>query len=268
MMCHGKNGKGGKASGSSAFRSLALLLSFLAADAFSLTSLGAAFAPKNLPPEALQLHHPERMRYVSANANDRSLGSLIAYPSLAISDSNLPGLPEQRSQDQQIQAALPLGGTVRDTKWRVREERGPAFFVGDGNSNNKEQAKQTTYCTSTVTFRGIAGDANRGTVDYDPGTCITELEAAQSNSIYGKSKGLRWVSKTTRVIQLTARWKVKLPEGKFIYKGYIDGGRRRQIEGKSGQSNLEMTGTILTGDDDSSNRVVGKFTADLIERLE
>ena len=90
----------------------------------------------------------------------------------------------------------------------------------------------------------------------------------ESDNIYGKSKGLRWVSKTTRVIQLTARWKVKLPEGKFIYKGYIDGGRRRQIEGKSGQNNLEMTGTILTGDDDSSNRVVGKFTADLTYRLE
>ena len=115
-------------------------------------------------------------------------------------------------------------------------------------------------------FRGSAGDSNRGTLEYDPGTCISDVKA---DSIYGKSKGLRWVSKTTRVIQLTARWKVKLPEGKYIYKGYIDGGRRRQIEGKSEQNNMEMTGTILTGDDDSTNlRVVGKFTADLIERME
>lgn len=261
---------------------LSLLISFLAADVFSLASFAAAFAPNNQPPAALHLHHSDRTRYVSANdvpikgspiaypslaISDANLPGLPTYPSLAISDANLPGLPEERSQDQQIQAALPLGGTVRDTKWRVREERGPAFFAGDGNSNSKE-ARQTTYCTSTVIFQGIAGDSNRGTVDYDPGTCTTELEAAESNSIYGKSKGLRWVSKTTRVIQLTARWKVKLPEGKFIYKGYIDGGRRRQIEGKSGQNNLEMTGTILSGEDDSSNRVVGKFTADLIERME
>lgn len=240
---------------------LSLLISFLAADAFSLTSLAAAFAPNNQPPAALHLYHLDVPS--SSLACDP-----LTYPSLAISDANLPGLPEQRSQDQQIQAALPLGGTVRDTKWRVREERGPAFFAGDGNSSINKEAKQTTYCTSTVIFRGIAGDSNRGTVEYDPGTCITELEALERDNIYGKSKGLRWVSKTTRVIQLTARWKVKLPEGRFIYKGYIDGGRRRQIEGKSGQNNLEMTGTILTGDDDSSNRVVGKFTADLIERLE
>ena len=233
---------------------VSLLVAYLATDVFTLASLASAFAPYHQPPSSHPIT-PERVRYVSEKPTD----SPIIFPSLTISDTNLPGLPEQRSQDQQIRAALPLGGTVRDTKWRVREERGPTFA---GNGNNKD----TAYCTSTVIFRGSAGDSNRGTLEYDPGTCISDVEA---DSIYGKSKGLRWVSKTTRVIQLTARWKVKLPEGKYIYKGYIDGGRRRQIEGKSEQNNMEMTGTILTGDDDSTNlRVVGKFTADLIERME
>uniref|UniRef100_A0A7S0ACI6 Uncharacterized protein n=1 Tax=Minutocellus polymorphus TaxID=265543 RepID=A0A7S0ACI6_9STRA len=233
-------------------------VSYLAADAFALASLAAAFTTIDHRPTSPHNPIPERvLRYGS----DTPLRNPISYPSLAISDANLRGLPEQRSQDQQIQAALPLGGTVRDTKWRVREERGPAFFVGGAKS------KDTTYCTSTVIFRGIAGDSNRGTVDYDPGTCQTDVEAEENSVIFAKSKGLRWVSKTTRVIQLTARWKVKLPEGRYIYKGYIEGGRRRQIEGKRGQNNMEMTGTILTGEDDSTNRVVGKFTADLIERM-
>ena len=238
---------------------VSLLVAYLATDVFTLASLASAFAPYHQPPSSHPIT-PERVRYVS----EKPIDNPIIFPSLIISDTNLPGLPEQRSQDQQIRAALPLGGTVRDTKWRVREERG-----WNGNNSNKAKTKDTVYCTSTVIFRGSAGDSNRGTVEYDPGTCRSDVEAVEADIIYGKSKGLRWVSKTTRVIQLTARWKVKLPEGKYIYKGYIDGGRRRQIEGKSGQNNMEMTGTILTGDDDSTNlRVVGKFTADLIERME
>ena len=236
---------------------------YLVADA-SLASLASAFAT-TINHQPTPPHNPTipESRYVISESSLHN--PVTAYPSLAISDSNLPGLPEQRSQDQQIQAALPLGGTVRDTKWRIREERGPAFTGGYG----AKKSKDTMYCTSTVIFRSVAGDSNRGTVEYDPGTCqtINLVNAGDENSdVFAKSKGLRWVSKTTRVIQLTARWKVKLPEGRYIYKGYIDGGRRRQIEGMSGQNKLEMTGTILTGDDDATNRVVGKFTADLIDR--
>lgn len=246
---------------------LSLLRSYLVVDA--LASSAAAFAPPQQAPlihpaATASLHHGSRVRYAVTISKPPPTN---AYPTLAISDANLAGLPELRSQDQQIRAALPLGGTVRGTKWRVREERGPAF---GGDRSGKSKA--TTFCTSTVVFQGVAGDSNRGTVEYYPGTCQTDVEAEEngSSSKYGKSKGLRWVSKTTRVIQLTARWKVRLmPEGKkFIYKGYIDGGRRRQIEGKSGQNNLEMTGTILMGEDDSANFPVGKFTADLIEKIE
>lgn len=240
-----------------------VVLLCLVADA-SLASLASAFATTTINHQPTPPHNPTipESRYVISEA---IRNPMAAYPSLAISDSNLPGLPEQRSQDQQIQAALPLGGTVRDTKWRIREERGPAFTGGGGAT---KKSKDTTYCTSTVIFRGVAGDSNRGTVEYDPGTCqkIDLVDADENSDVFAKSKGLRWVSKTTRVIQLTARWKVKLPEGRYIYKGYIDGGRRRQIEGTSGQNKLEMIGTILTGDDDTTNRVVGKFTADLIDR--
>ena len=241
-----------------------IVLYLVVLDASLATALASAFVT-TMNHQPTPPHNPTipELIYITSESLHNTIA---AYPSLAISDSNLPGLPEQRSQDQQIQAALPLGGTVRDTKWRVREERGPAFIGG----GVKKKSKDTMYCTSTVIFRGVAGDSNRGTVEYDPGTCqkidLDLVDADENSDVFAKSKGLRWVSKTTRVIQLTARWKVKLPEGRYIYKGYIDGGRRRQIEGMSGQNKLEMTGTILTGDDDTTNRVVGKFTADLIER--
>lgn len=123
---------------------LSPLISFLAADVFSLASFAAAFAPNNQPPAALHLHHHELIRNVSANdVPSSSLSNgLFTYPSLAISDTNLPGLPEERSQDQQIQAALPLGGTVRDTKWRVREERGPAFLLEMATVTARRQDKR------------------------------------------------------------------------------------------------------------------------------
>lgn len=179
------------------------------------------------------------------------------FPSLAISDANLPGLPELRTQNQQVQAALPLGGTIRGTKWRVREERGESMSP----TTKDGKTASTFFCTSTVTFQGFDDEPNRGTVEYDQGTC--------DNGDEGGGKGLRWVGKTTRVVQLTARWKVRLPQGKFIYKGYIDGGRRRQIEGRGGSNSAEMTGVILTGEDSSDNpRIVGKFTADLIQKFE
>ncbi len=135
--------------------SSSMIVLYLVADA-SLASLASAFAT-TINHQPIPPHNPTipESRYVISESSLHN--PLAAYPSLAISDSNLPGLPEQRSQDQQIQAALPLGGTVRDTKWRVREERGPAFTGGGGA---KKKSKDTMYCTSTVIFRGVAGDSN------------------------------------------------------------------------------------------------------------
>ncbi len=44
-------------------------------------------------------------------------------------------------------------------------------------------------------------------MEYDPGTCQKNdlVDADENSDVFTKSKGLRWVSKTTRVIQLTAR---------------------------------------------------------------
>mmetsp|Transcript_33561 Transcript_33561/g.49131 ORF Transcript_33561/g.49131 Transcript_33561/m.49131 type:complete len:239 (+) Transcript_33561:156-872(+) len=162
---------------------------------------------------------------------------------LILSQNNLPGLPEYRSQDQQISAAMPLP-TIRG-QWRVREERGPLM-----SSDNKPRV-----CVSTVVFRGFLDEPNKGIIDYDSGAaCGDELSTG------------RWVSKTTdRVVQLSARWKVKLPAGRFIYKGFISAG---STVGAGGAVNAEMSGLILTGEEVGREKVVGKFTADLLKMFD
>lgn len=80
----------------------------------------------------------------------------------------------------------------------------------------------------------------------------------------------RWVTKPSDIkrgsIQLSARWKVRLPEGVFIYKGFIEASK---IMGRDGSPyDADMVGVILTGEDVNREKLVGKFRGDFVKMLD
>mmetsp|Transcript_1416 Transcript_1416/g.3055 ORF Transcript_1416/g.3055 Transcript_1416/m.3055 type:complete len:262 (-) Transcript_1416:14-799(-) len=167
---------------------------------------------------------------------------LSALQSTAVSEATVPSAGgEIRSQGEQLRDSIPLA-TVRG-RWRIRENRGPLMSVGG----------KGRICSSTVIFRGFVGDPNKGVVDYESTEC-------------GESSGGRWITKpTTRVRQLSARWKLKLPAGRFIYRGFIEAG---SAVGRNGSVSAEMIGDILTGDNVGKEKKVGTFRADLMRSFD
>jgi len=82
----------------------------------------------------------------------------------------------------------------------------------------------------------------------------------------------RWVSKPSSIrkgtIQLSARWKIRLPDDKrvLIYKGNIEAAK---IMGKNGSPyDAEMVGVILTGEKVGEEKVVGRFRGDFLRMLD
>jgi len=169
--------------------------------------------------------------------------------------------------------------TMRGTQWRVIEDRSSPSFYGKDSSIKR--------CKSFATFGGFASDANKGTVDVEyicpsksstsssvgtvTGVAATTTAATTTTAQSFTTSG-RWVTKPSRLargsVQLSARWKVKLPEdGKIIiYKGFIDADK---IVGRGGKSvSAEMSGVILTGEEVNKEIVIGKFRADLIRQLD
>lgn len=152
---------------------------------------------------------------------------------------------EVRSQGQQMRDAMVLK-TMRGTEWRIVEERGPAMG-------------STRQCTATGIFSGFVDEPNKGTMNYK------SSQSCDAEQSFG-----RWVTKPSEIrrgaVQLSARWKVKLPAGQFIYKGFIqaDG----STLGMNGAVSAEMTGQILTGEEVGKEKVVGRFRADLIRQFD
>lgn len=182
--------------------------------------------------------------------------------------------PEVQTQSQQMSDAMVIK-TMRGTQWRVVEDRitSGAFFG----------KKSPRYCRSLVTFGGFASVDNKGTVgvEYfcrdasdDTVTATTEPSPDNNDALSATTitttKG-RWVTKPSRLargsVQLSARWKVRLPNGggTVIYKGFIDADK---IIGRTGKKiNAEMVGVILTGEEVNKEKVIGKFTADFVRQL-
>lgn len=174
-----------------------------------------------------------------------------------------------QTQSQQMSDAMVIK-TMRGTQWRVIEDRSSPSSFGKGLPRTK--------CKSLATFSGFASDANKGTVNVEymcptgsPTGSSTATETTSSTAPTFTTSG-RWVTKPSRLargsVQLSARWKVKLPDGGgiIIYKGFINADK---IIGKSGKSvSAEMVGVILTGEEVNKETVIGKFTADLVRQLD
>lgn len=163
---------------------------------------------------------------------------------LAASNGGPPPPLQVRTQSQQMSEAMVLR-TMRGTQWRLFEER-----------DNTHQS-----CRATATFRGFAGEDNKGAVRVDV-RCDNDGDAHAASG--------RWVVVPSSIrkgsIQLSARWKVRLPEGTFIYKGSIEASR---IMGRNGSPmDADMTGVILTGEDVNRERVVGKFRGNFVRLLD
>jgi len=204
-----------------------------------------------------------------------------------------------QSQSQQMNDAMVIS-TMRGTEWRILEERdlsnknnnaGPIIF-------GKNSPKQ---CKSIATFSGFVSDTNKGTVTVkylcggdkngrsnDDDTNVSDTIATPTNASSLSTNG-RWVTKPSRIsrgsIQLSARWKVKLPTtdaavnndgagsgkgssqggGTIIYKGNIEASKMIGRNGKSVEA--EITGLILTGAKVNEEKVIGKFTGDFIRKL-
>eukprot|EP00553_Chaetoceros_curvisetus_P000243 CAMPEP_0204629652 /NCGR_PEP_ID=MMETSP0717-20131115/18614_1 /ASSEMBLY_ACC=CAM_ASM_000666 /TAXON_ID=230516 /ORGANISM="Chaetoceros curvisetus" /LENGTH=191 /DNA_ID=CAMNT_0051646639 /DNA_START=398 /DNA_END=970 /DNA_ORIENTATION=- len=165
---------------------------------------------------------------------------------------------------------------MRGTEWRVLEQR----YLSNSNASFGEGSPK--MCKSIATFSGFASDANKGTVavNYEP-SCGSSSASSGSSSTSPTTKTTsngRWVTKPSRIakgsIQLSARWKVKLPTSNdgggggsnIIYKGFIDA---EPMIGKNGKSvSATMTGLLVTGDEVGKEKVIGKFTADFIRQLD
>jgi len=159
-----------------------------------------------------------------------------------------------QTQSQQMNEAMVLK-TMRGTQWRVIEERYSDSYFGKGFN-----------CKSLATFNGFVGDTNKGTVTVEY-TCGSEDDGKAA------TRSGRWVTKPSRLakgsVQLSPRWKVKLPEdsggGTIIYKGFINA---EKMIGRAGKSvSAEMVGVILTGEQVNHERVIGRFTADFVRQL-
>lgn len=184
-------------------------------------------------------------------------GTLLvsAMQTYSNSKSNSPP-PMVQTQSQQMNDAMVIS-TMRGTEWRILEERylsNPNASFGKGSPN---------VCKSVATFSGFASDANKGTVSVNY-SCGSSSKTTSNG---------RWVTKPSRIakgsIQLSARWKVKLPNeggGSIIYKGFIDA---EPIIGRSGKSvSATMTGLLVTGEEVGKEKVVGKFTADFVRQMD
>mmetsp|Transcript_26606 Transcript_26606/g.37475 ORF Transcript_26606/g.37475 Transcript_26606/m.37475 type:complete len:283 (+) Transcript_26606:243-1091(+) len=189
-----------------------------------------------------------------------SMPSSSLSASLLLANSELS--PDIRSQGEQIAAAMPLP-TIRG-QWRIRENRGPLMSPDTNKSR---------ICTATIIFRGFIDEPNKGIAEYISKDCDVrgeELsESSSSSPPHQKTITGRWITKTTnRVVQLSARWKLRLPSTggqRYIYKGFIDAGF---TIGTNGAVSAEMTGDILTGEEVGKEKVVGTFRADLIKQFD
>mmetsp|Transcript_20461 Transcript_20461/g.46441 ORF Transcript_20461/g.46441 Transcript_20461/m.46441 type:complete len:256 (-) Transcript_20461:33-800(-) len=160
-----------------------------------------------------------------------------ALPSTTLSEAAARVPPAAGS----MQFSVPLSN-VRG-RWRILEVRGPAMSV-DGTPRT---------CASAVTFRGFIEDLNRGVVDYESAEC-------------GEASGGRWVTRpSAKVKQLSACWKLRLPAGRFIYRGTIEAGT---AVGRNGSVSAEMAGEIITGDEVGKEKRVGTFRADLVRSFD
>ena len=177
-------------------------------------------------------------------------------------DKNKPPPLQVRTQSQQMNDAMVLK-TMRGTQWRIIEERNIGSTTDSGGLDPLQR------CRAIATFRGFETEDNKGVVNVnvqcsrvtDQGSALTTNESSSSG---------RWVTKPSNIkrgsIQLSARWKVRLPEGIFIYKGYIQASK---IMGKDGSPyDADMTGVILTGEDVNKEKVVGSFRGDFVKVLD
>lgn len=249
------------------------------------------------PPPPLQLSLPHAQQpgtpiIQQYNRNPRQeeqqlQRSNIAYTSYLSSSSSSSllssALPEVEVQTQaeQMRQAMVLS-TMRGTQWRVFEERGPKMqrLESEGSSgtfsptNNKKDnmsGARPQLCTSTAYFSGFVESPNKGTVQVESKCAVAEdgtFTAPPTTPADATSKTGRWVTKPSDIrrgsIQITARWKLRLPEGQFIYKGYVVASDR--TIGRNGAIAAEMTGVILTGEDVNKEIEVGKFRADLLRQ--
>mmetsp|Transcript_7568 Transcript_7568/g.8262 ORF Transcript_7568/g.8262 Transcript_7568/m.8262 type:complete len:180 (+) Transcript_7568:3-542(+) len=159
---------------------------------------------------------------------------------------------------------MPLS-TIRG-QWRIRENRGPLM---------SPDTKKSRICTATIIFRGFIDEPNKGIAEYTSKDCDV-LPVVQGNDSVQSTSSMpsqtitgRWITKTTnRVVQLSARWKLRLPSTggqRYIYKGFIDAGF---TIGTNGAVSAEMAGDILTGEEVGKEKVVGTFRADLIKQFD
>jgi len=166
----------------------------------------------------------------------------------------------------------------------IEEQRSPSYFGKDSPRT----------CRSLATFSGFVSDTNKGTVtveymcsggggDDDGGAGGDDGGTATAPR--SRSSSGRWITKPSRLargsIQLSPRWKVKLPKEMssttgttgetptaktVIYKGFIDA---EQMIGRAGKSvSAEMVGVVLTGEEVNKEKVVGRFTADFVRQLD
>ena len=168
---------------------------------------------------------------------------------------------EPQFQGEQMRNAMVLK-TMQNTQWRLLEDRKPVMSL-------KHLPRQ---CRSSVEFRGFADQPNKGKIRYvlesldcqDSGVNLDLLSSPASSLSYTGN----WVSKPSEIrqgsVQLSARWKVKLPSGTFIYKGFLQTSSTR---GRGGLVTSEMQGLILTGEELNNEVVVGRFRGDLVRML-
>ena len=147
-----------------------------------------------------------------------------------------------RTQREQMRDAMVLK-TMRGTEWRLVEDRGPAMTGGG----------EQQQCLSNAVFSGFFKQPNKGIMSYDSQSC-------------NEASSGRWITKpSARAVQLSPRWKVKLPAGQFIYRGFI---KATKTIGRNGLIEAEMMGDIITGDEIGKEKIVGKFRADLIRQFD
>jgi len=188
--------------------------------------------------------------------------SVLLLAALDTNTNNNP-LLQVRTQSQQMNDAMVLK-TMRGTQWRIIEERS---VVG---APTTKQQPPPQLCRSLATFRGFETEDNKGVVNIDVQCSKATKDGFSSNSNESSSSRGRWVTKPSNIkkgsIQLSARWKVRLPEGVFIYKGFIEASK---IMGKDGSPyDADMVGVILTGEDVNKEKVVGKFRGDFVKMLD
>lgn len=212
----------------------------------------------HIPPAVAAAHHTvlhtsEREGLVS------SPSSVVQDAALLLSAMERNSPLQVQTQSQQMNEAMVIK-TMRGTQWRVIEDR-----VATSSSFGQQFP---LGCKSLATFSGFASEDNKGTVNvqYTCGDGDGDGDSASPTSASG-----RWVTKPSRLargsIQLSARWKVRVPGGgTVIYKGFIDADR---IIGRAGKSvAAEMAGVLLTGEEVNKEKVVGKFTADFVRQLD